>query len=248
MKGITKFINFLKKNYILLIIIFFLIAVIFYSYYSKGVVYSIASSDSDSLIEYIYSFGNFSYPIFILLVILEVVLAPIPALALYMVGGALFGTALGGALTLIGNLIGAIIAFWIARRFGRKFVEKTIDPEARKKFDNFAEKYGGFSLFFLRINPFTTSDIFSYISGLSKMKVGTFILGTGLGLAPMIFLQAYFGEAFIKTHHILYVILIWISVAYLLAFVYIIMRTLLKKKNVSHDISKEETLILPKEI
>ena len=122
----------------------------------------------------------FLISVFIIIVILEVVLAPIPALALYIAGGALFGTFLGGMLTLIGNLIGAFIAFWIARRFGRDFVEKRVDANTRKKFDNFSEKYGIFSFFLLRVNPFTTSDLFSYLSGLTKMKVRTFLLGTGL--------------------------------------------------------------------
>lgn len=248
MKGITKFINFIRKNYIIILIVLILILIFFLSYYSKGIVYSITKSDTNSVVEFINSFGNFSYVIFIFLVILEVVLAPIPALALYVAGGALFGTLLGSILTLIGNLIGALIAFFIARRLLRNFVEKSISPSARKKFDNFSEKYGGLALFFLRINPLTTSDIFSYISGLSKMKVRTFLIGTGLGLAPMILVQAYFGEAFVKSYPILYIVLVWISVAYLLAFVYLILRTFLKKRNISHDISKEEKLVLSKEI
>jgi len=248
MKGIKKVIYFFKKNWIIILIILFLCLIFYYSYSSKGIIYSIISSDSDSLLEYLISFGNFSYIIFIFLVILEVILAPIPPIALYALGGALFGAFLGGVLTLIGNLIGALIAFWIARKIGRGFIEKRIDSSARKKFDNFAEKYGGFSLFLLRINPLTTSDIFSYLSGLSKMKISKFIIGTGLGLTPMIFVQAYFGEAFVKTHHVLYTVLIWISLAYILLFVYLIWKSLSKKQRVSYDVSKEEKLILPEEI
>ncbi|MCX6750183.1 MAG: TVP38/TMEM64 family protein [Candidatus Pacearchaeota archaeon] len=228
-------VNFLKKNWVILLIIVILILLFSYSYFSKGVVYSISKSDNESVVNFIDSFGIFSYFMFILIVILEVVLAPIPALALYVAGGALFGTFLGGTLTLIGNLIGAYIAFWIARRFGRKFVEKRVDEKMRKRFDKFSEKYGGFSLFLLRINPFTTSDLFSYLAGLTKMKVKTFILGTGLGLIPMIFVQAYFGQAFVKSHPMIYSVLLWISVAYLLIFVYLIWRAASMKKRVVTD-------------
>jgi uncharacterized membrane protein YdjX (TVP38/TMEM64 family) len=223
-------INFFKKNWVIILILILLIAVFLYSYSSKGIVYSISQSDSDSVVNFVDSFGGFAYPIFILLTILEVIFAPIPPLALYVAGGALFGTFLGGFLTLIGNLIGALIAFWIARRFGRDFVEKRVDTITRKKFDTFSEKYGALSLFILRINPFTTSDLFSYLSGLTKMKVRSFLLGTGLGLIPMIFAQAYFGEAFVKNYPILYAVLVWISIAYLLVFVYLIFRTLSMKK------------------
>jgi uncharacterized membrane protein YdjX (TVP38/TMEM64 family) len=225
--------NFFKKNWLIITIIVILCLLFLYSYYSKGIIYSISSSDPDSVVNFIDSFGTFSYLVFVIIVILEVVLAPIPALALYVAGGALFGTFLGGILTLIGNLIGAFIAFWIARKFGRNFVERKVDDKARKKFDNFAEKYGIFSLFLLRVNPFTTSDLFSYLSGLTKMKVKNFLIGTGLGLIPMIFVQAYFGEAFVKSHPVLYSVLIWISIVYLLVFVYLIWRAMSSKRKFS---------------
>jgi uncharacterized membrane protein YdjX (TVP38/TMEM64 family) len=230
MKKKGRVANFFKKNWIILLIIIVLLLLFIYSYSSKGIIYSISTSDNESIIQFVNSFGALSYIMFILLVILEVVLAPIPALALYVAGGAIFGTILGSILTLIGNLIGAFIAFWIARRFGRNFVEKRVDDKMRKKFDKFSEKYGGLSLFLLRINPFTTSDLFSYLAGLTKMKVKNFLLGTGLGLAPMILVQAYFGETFVKSYPVLYAVLVWISIAYLLIFVYLIWRTARMKK------------------
>lgn len=217
-----RIVRFFKRNWVTLLIILLLAVLFIYSYFSKGIVYSISNSDGESIINFVNSFGIFSYVMFVFLVIIEVVLAPIPALALYVAGGALFGTFFGGILTLAGNIIGAYIAFWIARKFGRNFVEKRTDERMRKKFDNFSEKYGVFSLFLLRVNPFTTSDLFSYLAGLTNMKVRDFLLGTGLGLTPMIFIQAYLGQAFVKNHPILYSVLIWISIVYLLMFLYLI--------------------------
>jgi len=248
MKAIKKFVQFLKKNYIILLILIVICLALYFSYTSRGIIYSIINSDRDAVIDFVNSFGKFSYFIFIFLVILEVILAPIPPFILYVAGGVLFGTLWGGLLTLTGNIIGSFIDFEIARKYGRNFVEKKVDRSIRKKFDNFSEKYGAFSLFLLRVNPFTTSDLFSYLSGLTKMKLRSFILGTTLGLIPMIFIQTYFGEAFIRTHYTLYKVLIGISIAYLLVFVYLIWRIFTKKQEVLHEVSKEENLILPKEI
>ncbi len=230
MKKGSKFTNFFRKNWLILLIIIIICGIFIYSYFSKGIIYSISNSDPDSVVNFVDDFGIFSYIIFILIVILEVVLAPIPALALYIAGGALFGAFLGGILTIIGNLIGAYIAFWLARRFGRDFVERKVDVRMRKKFDKFSQKYGIFSLFLLRINPLTTSDLFSYLSGLTNMNVRTFLIGTGLGLTPMIFAHTYFGQTFVSTHPILYSILLWMSVAYLLIFVFLIWRSSKKNK------------------
>lgn len=236
MKKEGKIVYFFKRNWIIILLVVVLCFLFCYSYYTQGIVYSVADSDEDAIINFVNSFGVFSYIIFVLLTILEVVFAPIPPLALYVAGGALFGTFFGGLLTLMGNLIGAGIAFWIARRFGRRFVEKRVDLKIRQKFDKFSQKYGVFSLFLLRVNPFTTTDLFSYLAGLSNMKLGKFLLGTGLGLAPMIFAQAYFGETFVNKYPILYAVLIWLSVVYLLIFIYIIWRALsLKKKNHGND-------------
>lgn len=93
-----RVVHFFKKNWGIILIILLLCLIFFYSYYSRGIIYSISNSDQESVINFIDSFGVFSYVIFILIVILEVVLAPIPALALYVAGGALFGTFLGGLL------------------------------------------------------------------------------------------------------------------------------------------------------
>jgi uncharacterized membrane protein YdjX (TVP38/TMEM64 family) len=221
---------FFEKNWIILLIILLLIGFFICSYFSKGIIYSISNSDSNSIVEFINSFGIFSYFVFIFIVVLEVIFAPIPALALYIAGGALFGAFFGGILTLIGNLIGALIAFLLARRFGRKFVERKVNTKMREKFDKFSQKYGVFSLFLLRINPLTTSDLFSYLAGLTKIKVRTFLIGTGLGLTPMIFAHTYFGQTFVSSHPVLYLILVWISILYLLVFFYLIFRTMRKNK------------------
>jgi len=238
MKKRARIVNFFKKNWLILLIIILVSVLFIYSYYSKGLIYSISNSDSDSVVQLMESFGIFSYILFVVIVMLEVVLAPIPALALYIAGGALFGAFLGGILTLIGNLIGAFIAFWLARRFGRKFVEKRVDENIRKKFDKFSQKYGVFSLFLLRVNPLTTSDLFSYLAGLTSMKKRQFLIGTGLGLTPMIFLHTYFGETFVNNQPILYSVLIWISVAYLLIFVYLIWRSIQKSRLNNQNINK----------
>ncbi len=98
------------------------------------------------------------------------------------------------------------------------------------KFDNFSKKYGGFAIFLLRVNPLTTTDLVSYLAGLSKIKFWKFILWTGLGLVPMIFIQTYFGDVFVKGNGILSALVIILSVLYLIFFVYLILRLFVKKK------------------
>lgn len=216
----SRITNQIKKHWLFITILILFFSWIFYSYFTEGIFYLLATSDTNSVVEFINSFGFFAIVIFVLLVILEVVLAPIPPLVLYLAGGIIFGAFLGGTLTLVGNVLGAIIAFYVARRYGRKSVEKKVPIKLRRNFDDFSKKYGAFALFLLRLNPLTTSDIFSYIAGLTKMKTRKFILSTALGLAPLIFFQTYVGEIFVKDNPFLTLVFLAIGIFYVAIFLY----------------------------
>ena len=221
--------RFLRSHWLFIALLVALVAWAIYSYASHGVIFSLFNSDYQKLINFVDSFGFWAWLILVLLVILEVVFAPVPSLILYVIAGLLFGTLLGGLLILIGNIIGAFIDFKIARVLGRNFVERRVKKEVKEKFDNFSKKYGGVSLFLLRLNPFTSSDLFSYLAGLTKMKTSKFLLATTLGLIPLIFVKTYVGEVLTTSNQILSSIIIVASVLYLIIFVYLFLKSLKKK-------------------
>lgn len=215
----NKTLNWIKENKFLVIIIA-IIAVIFILVYKSNLI----NTDTQTIVDFVNSFGTLGIIIFTALVVVEVVVAPIPSVILYAAGGILFGTFWGGTAALIGNIIGAIIAFEIARNLLRKHFEKRIDKSKLKKFDHFSQKYGGYAIFLLRINPFTSSDVFSYLAGLTKMKRWHLIVGTALGLAPLSYLQAYLGDGFIKNNPLLEAIFIFLAIAYVAGFFYFIFK------------------------
>ena len=225
----------LRKHWVFILVLAIFIGWVFYSYLTEGIFYLLATSDTNSIASFINSFGVFAAVIFILLVILGVVLAPVPPLVLYVAGGIIFGAFLGGTLTLVGNVLGAGVAFLIARKYGRNLVEEKISPKIRKKFDDFSKKQGPYALFLLRLNPFTTSDLFSYIAGLTKMKLRTFILATGLGLAPLIYLQTYIGDLFVRDNPLIFFIFIIINLLYLAFFLYGILYLVLKRRRLRRN-------------
>jgi uncharacterized membrane protein YdjX (TVP38/TMEM64 family) len=227
----------IKKRYKRFLIFSLLIVILFLfylSYNSEGILYDLINQDIDSIIGFFNSLGFFAEIIFVLLIILEVVLAPLPPLALYIAGGVLFGAFFGGILTLFGNIIGAGIDFFVARKYARGLVEKKVDEKLRNKFDNFSSKYGGFAIFLLRVNPLTTTDLVSYLSGLSKIKFKTFLIWTTAGLMPLIFIQTYFGDFFVKENKILFTLTIIISLIYVLIIIYFLINMFFKRsKNIN---------------
>ena len=81
-------------------------------------------SNPDKIRNYIKSFGIFAPLIFIGIVILQVLFAPIPGQVAGIAGGYIFGVYLGILYSMIGLIIGSFIVFYLARKFGRTFVEK----------------------------------------------------------------------------------------------------------------------------
>ncbi len=176
-----------KIMIIIILIVTFVFALI--NYFNTGLVYHLIQGNAAEVSGIINSWGFFSPIIYVILVILEVLLAPIPGVFIYVMGGVSFGWFYGGTLALIGNVIGAYIAFFIGRRLGRDYVDKKVSKKSMRIFDDYSNKYGGLTLFLIRLNPITSSDIFSYLAGVTKLKAWEFLLWTTAAIAPLIYLQ-----------------------------------------------------------
>ncbi len=210
-----------KKNHnklILGIIILIVFGFFIYSYFTKGFLYSIVNLDQESLIETLSSLGPFSFLAYILLIIIGIIFAPIHPFIFYVTGGIVFGPYISWALTLVGVAIGSSIAFKLSQKYGREFVDKHVSKKHTERFDKISEKYGSLAIFLLRLNPLTSSDVWSYIAGLTKIKFWRFIVYTLLGLAPAIFVQVYFGKE-IGDNPVLFKIFVGIAIFYLTALV-----------------------------
>mgnify|MGYP000901072876 CR=1 FL=1 len=212
------------------VIVLLVLALFLYSYLTKGFFYSLVNINQEGLISLLSSFGAFSYLAYILLIITGVIFAPIHPFIFYVTGGILFGPYISWVLTLIGVAIGSSIAFKLSEKYGRAFVEKHVSKKHIDKFDKLSEKYGSISIFILRVNPLTSSDVWSYIGGLTKMKFWRFLMWTLLGLAPAIFIQVYFGKE-VGDNPLLFKIFVGVAILYFtLLAIGLIYLFLIKKK------------------
>ena len=118
-----------------------LIAVLGYAYwsYSTGGIIAVLLSYQvephyrlDAIRAYFISWGSLAPLLYLFIVTIEVVVAPIPGTLLYLPGGILFGWALGGSISLIGNVVGAGLSCYIARILGRTFLDIYFDTGSLK--------------------------------------------------------------------------------------------------------------------
>ncbi|MBI2421591.1 MAG: TVP38/TMEM64 family protein [Candidatus Hydrogenedentes bacterium] len=177
-----------------------LLAVAAWSWYTGGIFAVLldggASAETKvrALQDFFLAWGPWAPLVYILFVVVEVTVAPIPGAMLYAPGGLLFGGLLGGLYSLIGNVIGAAIAWTLMRvlgetAFGLRFRHALGPYEAPLQ-------RGGFWIVLgLRINPLTSSDLVSYAAGFTGIAAWKVLLATALGMAPQCWLQSYLADA-----------------------------------------------------
>ena len=164
------------------------------------------------------SFGAYSPFVYILIQILQVVIAPIPGGPIEFIGGYLFGAKAGFIYSMIGLLIGSWIAFSLARIFEKLAVEKFVSAGTRKKFDYLVGHEGVILSFLLFLIPGFPKDALCYILGLTPMHLGIFLFISTVGRVPgtlMACLQG--GKAFDHQYKAM-LILLGISVLVILIF------------------------------
>jgi uncharacterized membrane protein YdjX (TVP38/TMEM64 family) len=140
--------------------------------------------DHQQLKKVISSYGPYAPLAYILLQILQVVIAPIPGGAVEFLGGYLFGVRAGFVYSMIGLILGSWFAFSLARIFEKIAVEKFVSDETRKKFDYLVEHEGTILSFILFLVPGFPKDALCYILGLTPMHVGIFLIISTVGRIP----------------------------------------------------------------
>ncbi len=134
--------------------------------------------------EVIASFGPYSPLAYILIQVLQVIVAPIPGGAIEFMGGYLFGVNAGFLYSMIGLIIGSWAAFGLARIFERWVVEKFVSAQTRKRFDYLVGHEGVIFSFFLFLIPGFPKDALCYLLGLTPMHVGIFLIISTIGRMP----------------------------------------------------------------
>jgi uncharacterized membrane protein YdjX (TVP38/TMEM64 family) len=168
-----------------------------WSYASGGLTYLLvaAATDNrygiDTLRSWVLSWGALAPLVYVLAVTIEVMVAPIPGTLLYAPAGAIFGGAWGGTLSLAGNVLGASIATWIGGVLGEGWVSRRLARDDLERYRQRLLARATWIVFLLRVNPFTSSDIVSYVAGAIGVPVRKVAIGTLVGMAPLCYAQAY---------------------------------------------------------
>jgi uncharacterized membrane protein YdjX (TVP38/TMEM64 family) len=136
--------------------------------------------DKNKLVSFIQT-SRYDELAFIVLQIVQVVVAAIPGEISGFIGGYLYGPLLGTIYSTIGLTLGSWLAFMLARFFGEPLLEKVVRKEVFEKFDHFMEHKGLLVSFLLFLIPGFPKDYLCYIMGVSRIPALTFIVISMIG-------------------------------------------------------------------
>jgi uncharacterized membrane protein YdjX (TVP38/TMEM64 family) len=118
----------------------------------------------------------------------------LPALALTLAGGAIFGVGLGFALNWAGASLGAVGGYLLARALGRDAVGRLLGRHAGR-LDALASAHGFATIFRLRLIPVVPFNVLNFAAGLAGVPLRAYAAGTALGIIPATFVYTYFADS-----------------------------------------------------
>ena len=139
--------------------------------------------------------GSIGYVVYVLAYAICCVLF-IPAIALTLGAGAIFGFAKGAVVVIIGATLGATAAFLLARSVMRHRVESMTSNNAKfRALDRAITREGTKIMWLVRISGFPPFTWVNYAFGLTGIRLGTYIFTTFFGIIPGPLAFTYAGAA-----------------------------------------------------
>lgn len=155
---------------------------------------ALASPGQQSIELFIHSWGPQAAIVSFFLMILQAIIAPLPAFVITFANASLFGAFWGALLSWSSAMAGATLCFYLARILGREAVEKLTGKRVLKSMDGFFVRYGKHTILICRLLPFIPFDPISYAAGLTSMRFRHFCLATAIGQLPATVVYSWVGS------------------------------------------------------
>ena len=119
----------------------------------------------------------------------------VPGSVLTLGAGAVFGLWFGSVCVSVGATLGATCAFLIGRYFARETIARKI--EGNEKFaaiDKAVADEGWKIVFLTRLSPVFPFTLLNYAFGLTRVKLGQYVLASWIGMMPGTVMYVYLGS------------------------------------------------------
>ena len=192
------------------------------------------------IIDKMQSFGIFAPLLFVLLQVLQVVIAVIPGGPVPIIGGILFGQWGGLFLSLARFFLGTVLVYYLVQWIGRPLVDRFVSESHFKKFDFLLDgKRTELLIFLVFLLPGLPKDALTYLVSFNpKIKPMYLFFLTTLGRTPATVLTVFMGKSLWEGNYILTIVLAGVIVLLAAAGIFI-KRKVDKRAAQKHQLSDE---------
>lgn len=138
--------------------------------------------DAEPFQDWVQDFGPWGPVVFIIVMALSVLFAPVPNAPIFIAAGLAWGPVVGTAYSMAGLTLGSTMAFYAARFLGRRHLRRLIGAKTAERLDHMADTMGGRVVFFSRMMPGINFDWISFLAGMTSVRFGIFIFYSFLGM------------------------------------------------------------------
>ncbi|WP_371801813.1 TVP38/TMEM64 family protein [Candidatus Lokiarchaeum ossiferum] len=143
--------------------------------------------------------GFWAVFVFLFLMVIQSLIAPIPSELILLSGSLIFGFWWGTVLGVIGSMFSAAITYYVSNKGGRAILEATGDKLSIADkmiglMDEWIESWGIWAIIVGRAVPLIMFDPVSYAAGLSNIKAKQYYIATLIGSIPRAFFFAFLGN------------------------------------------------------
>ncbi len=151
--------------------------------------------------------------IFLSLMILQSLFAPIPSELILLSGGMIFGWIWGTIIGVVGSMFSSVVSFYLSKRGGRAIIDATGEKVGILKrslivFDLWINRWGLWAILVGRAVPVIMFDPISYAAGLAKVKDWQYFLATFIGSIPRSIFYVWLGQKLLAGNTIDYILTI----------------------------------------
>lgn len=169
------------------------IGVFFYFDLGQYISLEAVKANRDDLLAYTNANFTAAVMLYVAVYILQTAFSLPGGAIMTLTGGFLFGSVLGTIFVNIGATAGATLAFLAARYVLRDWVERKFGERIEPIQAGFAQNAFSY-LLTLRLIPAFPFFLVNLVSGLTRIPLGTYVIGTSIGIIPGSFVYAFAGR------------------------------------------------------
>jgi uncharacterized membrane protein YdjX (TVP38/TMEM64 family) len=165
-------------------------------------------SEPDELKDFLASYGLKGVLVFILIQMIQVIVAAIPGEPVQIAGGYIYGVFLGTVYSLVGIIAGYCIVFAVTRVLGYELVKLVVPVKQYDRFQLLMDKHKSDTVIFLLfLIPGIPKDVLVYIAGLTPIKPLRFFILITIARFPALLGSSYIGAYLQKENYLAAIIL-----------------------------------------